>query len=255
MGRRARRGCPPGARALVSAVLPGKAHPVPRRPRPALTPSRLTDEDLAALASAAGRGVATIEDDARAAAPRRQEHSRPPRAAAGRPADGSGCCRLARLARRRAGDPRRLRRARHRRRPLRRRHKRGGRRRPGVRRARARDRARPRADRGPARPRRHLAARDVRRGHDRPSGRGDAHSRAVSPWVISRRASATPRSAASPPPARAARPRAATGDSTTSSTRFASPLRQANSTSDARRRAPPDPTSGSSSSGPRAPSA
>ena len=56
---------PAGARALVAAVLPGKAHPVPRRPHPALTPSRLTAEDLAALASAAGRGVATTEDDVR----------------------------------------------------------------------------------------------------------------------------------------------------------------------------------------------
>jgi alkyldihydroxyacetonephosphate synthase len=56
---------PAGARALVAAVLPGKAHPVPRRPRPALTPSRLTDDDLAALASAAGRGVATTADDVR----------------------------------------------------------------------------------------------------------------------------------------------------------------------------------------------
>lgn len=56
---------PAGARALVAAVLPGKAHPVPRRPRPALTPSRLTDDDLAALASAAGRGVATADDEAR----------------------------------------------------------------------------------------------------------------------------------------------------------------------------------------------
>jgi len=56
---------PPGARALVSAMLPGKAHPVPRRPRPTLTPSRLTGDDLAALASATGRGVATTADDVR----------------------------------------------------------------------------------------------------------------------------------------------------------------------------------------------
>ena len=56
---------PAGARALVAAVLPGKAHPVPRRPRPELTPSRLTAEDLAALASAAGRGAATTADDTR----------------------------------------------------------------------------------------------------------------------------------------------------------------------------------------------
>jgi alkyldihydroxyacetonephosphate synthase len=56
---------PAGARALVSTVLPGKAHPVPRRTRPALTPSRLTDEDLAALGDLLGAGHATRDDDAR----------------------------------------------------------------------------------------------------------------------------------------------------------------------------------------------
>jgi alkyldihydroxyacetonephosphate synthase len=56
---------PAGARALVSTVLPGKAHPVPRRARPALTPSRLTDEDLAALGDLLGAGHATRDDDAR----------------------------------------------------------------------------------------------------------------------------------------------------------------------------------------------
>ncbi|WP_442575107.1 FAD-binding oxidoreductase [Microbacterium sp. F51-2R] len=56
---------PAGARALVSTVLPGKAHPVPRRVRPALTPSRLTDEDLAALGDLLGAVHATRDDDAR----------------------------------------------------------------------------------------------------------------------------------------------------------------------------------------------
>jgi alkyldihydroxyacetonephosphate synthase len=56
---------PAGARALVSTVLPGKAHPVPRRARPALTPSRLTDEDLAALGDLLGAVHATRDDDAR----------------------------------------------------------------------------------------------------------------------------------------------------------------------------------------------
>ena len=80
-------------------------------------------------------------------------------------------------------------------------------------------------------------------------------SRAGSRSATSRRASATPRSAGSPPHAPAGRPRAATAASTSWSTRSASRLRPANSTSDAPRRVPPDPISGSSSSGPRARSA
>ncbi|MEU1972444.1 FAD-binding oxidoreductase [Microbacterium sp. NPDC019599] len=53
---------PAGARAIVAAVLPGKAHPVPRRERPTLTPSRLGDGDLAALTAIA---PATTEDGIR----------------------------------------------------------------------------------------------------------------------------------------------------------------------------------------------
>ena len=45
-GARSRARLPPGAKALVATVLPGKAHPVPRRPAPTLTPSRLDDGDL-----------------------------------------------------------------------------------------------------------------------------------------------------------------------------------------------------------------
>ncbi|WP_461474091.1 FAD-binding oxidoreductase [Microbacterium sp. HJ5] len=56
---------PTGARALVSALLPGRTHPVPRRARPALTPSRLADDDLAALATIVGPAHVTREDDAR----------------------------------------------------------------------------------------------------------------------------------------------------------------------------------------------
>ena len=44
---------PAGARALVAALLPGKAQPIPRRPAPRLTASRLDAADLDALTSAA----------------------------------------------------------------------------------------------------------------------------------------------------------------------------------------------------------
>src|SRR6187402_710281 len=56
---------PPGAKALVSAVLPGRPHPVPRRRAPRLTASRLTSDDLDALQAAAGAGRATTEDTVR----------------------------------------------------------------------------------------------------------------------------------------------------------------------------------------------
>ena len=56
---------PAGARALVAAVLPGKAHPVPRRERPVLTPSRMGDDDLAALRDVVGADHATRDDEAR----------------------------------------------------------------------------------------------------------------------------------------------------------------------------------------------
>ncbi len=50
---------PAGARAIVSALLPGKAHPVPRLPRPVLTASRLSDDDLARLAAVIGAAAVT----------------------------------------------------------------------------------------------------------------------------------------------------------------------------------------------------
>lgn len=56
---------PVGARAIVSALLPGRTHPMPRRERPALAPSRLTDDDLAALAAAVGPDHVTRDDDVR----------------------------------------------------------------------------------------------------------------------------------------------------------------------------------------------
>ncbi|WP_243076918.1 FAD-binding oxidoreductase [Microbacterium sp. SS28] len=54
---------PAGARAIVSTLLPGKPHPVPRRKRPTLTASRIAADDLSALTDAAGR--ATADDDVR----------------------------------------------------------------------------------------------------------------------------------------------------------------------------------------------
>jgi alkyldihydroxyacetonephosphate synthase len=50
----------------MAALLPGKAHPVARRERPALTPSRLTEADLAALARIVGDDHATQDDAVRA---------------------------------------------------------------------------------------------------------------------------------------------------------------------------------------------
>ncbi|GAA2004424.1 FAD-binding oxidoreductase [Microbacterium ulmi] len=57
---------PPGARAIVAALLPGRAHPVPRRTAPALIPSRLGGDDLAALGAVVGPAHATTDDSARA---------------------------------------------------------------------------------------------------------------------------------------------------------------------------------------------
>lgn len=56
---------PFGARSLVSALLPGTAHPVRRRQRPVLTASKLRDDTLAALAAAVGSEHATREDAVR----------------------------------------------------------------------------------------------------------------------------------------------------------------------------------------------
>src|SRR6478735_11354608 len=57
---------PGAARAIIATVVPGTAHPVPRRARPALTPSLLGDDDLASLEAIVGAGAATRDDDVRA---------------------------------------------------------------------------------------------------------------------------------------------------------------------------------------------
>jgi alkyldihydroxyacetonephosphate synthase len=49
----------------VSTILPGRAHPVPRRDRPVLTASLLSDADLEALAGIVGAEHATREDAVR----------------------------------------------------------------------------------------------------------------------------------------------------------------------------------------------
>jgi len=56
---------PAAAKAIVATLLPGKAHPVPRLADPVLTPSRLPDADLEALAEIVGDGNATRDDDVR----------------------------------------------------------------------------------------------------------------------------------------------------------------------------------------------
>jgi len=56
---------PAAAKAIVATLLPGKAHAVPRRARPTLTPSVLADEDLDALAAIVGAEQATRDDDVR----------------------------------------------------------------------------------------------------------------------------------------------------------------------------------------------
>lgn len=56
---------PAGAKALIAALLPGKAHPVTRRSAPRLTPSRLDAADLAALRAAAGDAHVTTDDAVR----------------------------------------------------------------------------------------------------------------------------------------------------------------------------------------------
>ncbi|MET0734391.1 MAG: FAD-binding oxidoreductase [Microbacterium sp.] len=56
---------PAGAKALLATLLPGKAHPIPRRAAPVLTPSRLEDDDLDALASLVGTENATTDDAVR----------------------------------------------------------------------------------------------------------------------------------------------------------------------------------------------
>lgn len=56
---------PAAAKAIVSALLPGKPHPLPRREKPRLTPSRLTPGDLDALGAADGTGSARTDDEVR----------------------------------------------------------------------------------------------------------------------------------------------------------------------------------------------
>ncbi|MCP2637457.1 FAD-binding oxidoreductase [Microbacterium sp. HD4P20] len=57
---------PTGAKALIATLVPGRARPLARRERPRLTRSRLTDDDLAAIAGVVGAGNATRDDDTRA---------------------------------------------------------------------------------------------------------------------------------------------------------------------------------------------
>ena len=56
---------PPGAKALVATVLSGKAHPVPRRAAPTLTPPRLDEGDTRALSAVVGDDDVTSDDGAR----------------------------------------------------------------------------------------------------------------------------------------------------------------------------------------------
>ncbi|MGL4255480.1 MAG: FAD-binding oxidoreductase [Microbacterium sp.] len=56
---------PAGAKALLATLVPGKAHPVPRRTAPVLTPSRLDDADLAALGAIVGAEHASTADAVR----------------------------------------------------------------------------------------------------------------------------------------------------------------------------------------------
>lgn len=57
---------PAAARAVLATLLPGTPHPIPRRAAPALTASRLADDDLAALAAVVGVAHATRDDAVRA---------------------------------------------------------------------------------------------------------------------------------------------------------------------------------------------
>lgn len=56
---------PAPVKAIVATLIPGRPHPVPRRGRPRLTPSRLTDPDLEALRSVVGPDHATTADAVR----------------------------------------------------------------------------------------------------------------------------------------------------------------------------------------------
>lgn len=56
---------PAGARAIVATLLPGKAHPVPRRAAPSLSSSRLDAADLEAFTVVVGAEHATTDDSVR----------------------------------------------------------------------------------------------------------------------------------------------------------------------------------------------
>jgi alkyldihydroxyacetonephosphate synthase len=56
---------PAAAKAIVATLLPGKAHPVPRRAAPVLTPSLMTDADHAVLSAVVGAANATRDDAVR----------------------------------------------------------------------------------------------------------------------------------------------------------------------------------------------
>jgi alkyldihydroxyacetonephosphate synthase len=56
---------PAGAKTLIAALLPGKAHPIPRRAAPTLPRSRLDDAGLGALHDVVGEANATTDDAAR----------------------------------------------------------------------------------------------------------------------------------------------------------------------------------------------
>lgn len=56
---------PPGAKALIGTVLPGRAHPVARRPVPRLAPSRMAPADASELASVVGAAYVSTGDDVR----------------------------------------------------------------------------------------------------------------------------------------------------------------------------------------------
>jgi alkyldihydroxyacetonephosphate synthase len=56
---------PPGAKALVATILPGRPHPVPRRSAPRLTVSRLEPADLRALSAVVGDENVAADDDVR----------------------------------------------------------------------------------------------------------------------------------------------------------------------------------------------
>ncbi len=57
---------PAAARTILATLLPGKPHPIPRREAPVLTPSRLGEHDLEALAAIVGADHATRDDAERA---------------------------------------------------------------------------------------------------------------------------------------------------------------------------------------------